>query len=338
MYNLKKKITSNKKSNNMILEHIKNEFKLELAQIDDFIKTNIATNVDLINNISTYLTLHSGKRIRSLIHLLFSKISSNHNNNSNITTASAIELIHTATLLHDDVVDTSEKRRGNLTVNTVWGNKEAILVGDFLYTKSFKMMVETKNINILKLMAHTTNIMSEGEIKQLIHRNNLDITEFEYLDIIKCKTAELFAASSLSSLILSNKSANNLHNAYIFGIHLGLAYQLIDDMLDYFTTDEKFGKNIYDDILCGTLTLPIIILMKENANTKKHILEIILTKSQKNLITIKNLVIKSNALDYTFNLALYHIDKAKKALSNFERSKFLDLTMQLVDFIIQRKY
>ena len=336
MYNFFKKTTSNK-GENMIFDDIKSELKIELEEITNIIKNSLTTNVSLINNIGTYLSLHGGKRVRPLIHILFSKILKQHTH-KNIIVASIIELIHTATLLHDDVVDTSEKRRGILTINQVWGNKEAILVGDFLYTKSFKMMVEIKNTNILKLMANTTNIMSEGEIKQLSHKKNFNITEFDYLDIIRCKTAELFAASALSSAILTKTTNEKLTNAYLFGIHFGIAYQLIDDMLDYFTDDEKFGKNLCNDLLCGTLTLPIIKLINENHHKKTQILDIFFKNSQEEFKSIKEFIIKSNSLDYTFDLALYHIDKAKKALSKFEKSKFLDLCIHLSDFIIQRKY
>lgn len=321
----------------MIFEKIKKEFNKELIDINNFIKENLKTNVTLIDNIGNYLTSYGGKKIRPLINLLFAKILNSYTR-ENIIISSAIELIHTATLLHDDVVDMSEKRRNKLTVNTVWGNKEAILVGDFLYTKSFKMLVCLNNITILNLMSNTTNIMSEGEIKQLIHRKNFNIKEAEYIDIIRCKTAELFAASSLSSAILAQKDKKYLNAAYIFGIHFGIAYQLIDDMLDYFADDEKFGKNIYDDICVGTFTLPLINLITNNKYKRKMILNIILKNEKKDFIKIKDLIINSRALYYTFDLAVYHIDKAKKALSIYNDSKFLKLIYNLINFTINRKY
>ena len=187
-------------------------------------------------------------------------------------------------------------------------------------------------------MSNTTNIMSEGEIKQLINRKNFDIKEEDYLDIIRSKTGELFAASALSSAILATSEKNILKNSYEFGMHLGIAYQLIDDMLDYFTDDEKFGKNMCDDILTGTFTLPLINLMKNDMYKKKIIIDIISKNSKEDFIKIKDLIIKSNSLDYTFKLAVYHIDKAKKALSSFKKSNFIMLANQLTDFIINRKY
>lgn len=321
----------------MIFENIKKEFNLELSQINYFIKNNLKSEINLIDNIGSYLIEHNGKRIRPIINILFGKILKK-NDEKNIIISSAIELIHTATLLHDDVVDLSDKRRGKLSVNKVWGNKEAILVGDYLYTKAFKMMVNLNSIEILHLMSHTTNTMSEGEINQLINRKNFNITEEDYFKIIISKTATLFSASSLSSAILAKSCKKNQKYAHNFGIHFGIAYQLIDDMLDYFTDDEKFGKNMCDDITTGTFTLPLIKLLMNDNYKKKIIIDIILNKTKKDYFKIKNLVIQSNTLDYTYKLATYHIDKAKKALSNFDQSKFTNIAYQLSDFILKRKY
>lgn len=320
----------------MSIKTIKNKYALDINDTNNFIKKNLSSEIKLINDISFYLTDIGGKRIRPILNIIFSKMLKNYTKQNTIM-SSVVELIHTATLLHDDVVDLSDKRRGTLTVNNIWGNKEAILVGDFLYTKSFKMMTEIKNLELLKLMANTTNIMSEGEIKQLNNIKNFNITEEIYLDIIRCKTAELFAATTLSSAILANADYEIKIMAYKYGLHFGIAYQLIDDILDYLSSDEKFGKNICDDILNGTFTLPIIKFMN-NDKKKKIIINTIIQQSDIDLFKIRDLIINSDALDYTYKLALYHIDKAKNALSIFNKSEFLNDALSLTDFIVNRKY
>lgn len=321
----------------MKFEYIKKNFENELNKVNEYIENNLKSDIDIINNISTYLISKSGKRIRPLINLIFSKMF-NSFSEKNIIMSSAIELIHAATLLHDDVVDLSEKRRGKLTVNQVWGNKESILVGDYLYTKSFKMLVNINNLNILKLMSHVTNIMSEGEINQLINKKNININKSDYFKIVRCKTAELFGASSLSSAILAKRNKKELEMSYKFGLHFGLAYQLIDDILDYFTEDENFGKNICDDIFSGTITLPLINLLNNNTYAKKTVHDLLFNDKKTEFLKIKNLIINSNSLDKSFNLALYHIDKAKEALSVFNKCFYFEILINLINFTIDRKY
>ncbi len=209
---------------NLAYNNIKSIFLEDIQNINILIKNNLKSNITLINNISNYLTEYNGKKIRSLTNILLGKLFQNYNA-KNITLSTVIELIHTATLLHDDVVDQSQKRRGKITTNYVWGNKEAILVGDFLYTKSFKIMIEIGNIEILKIISKTTNTMSKGEINKLINKKNINITEIDYFNTIKCKTAELFGAGALSSAILSNCEIKYFEPAYLFGI-LYLLYSI----------------------------------------------------------------------------------------------------------------
>lgn len=319
----------------MKFDDIKNNFKNDLNEIDNFIKTNLKSNINIIGDIGHYIVSYGGKKIRPIITLIFANMIGN-NTEKTIKISSAIELIHTATLLHDDVVDLSEKRRGKLSVNKVWGNKEAILVGDYLYTKSFEIMVKLENIELLSHMAKTTNIMSEGEVNQLLHKNNFDIKETDYFDIVKGKTAQLFAAAAASSAILSEKK-NLIDPCFSYGMNLGIAYQLIDDILDYTSNDEKFGKNIGDDILNGTFTLPLIYAMSEK-KIKEKIKNIIIKSDKAKLNQIKNIVIESKALDYGMNVAIDHINKAKKAISIFNKSKNKEMAEYILDFIVERKY
>jgi octaprenyl-diphosphate synthase len=270
--------------------------------------------------------------------MLFSKIFSSDYDKT-VSMAGAIELIHTATLLHDDVVDLSDKRRGKITVNNLWGNKEAILVGDFLYTRAFQMMVNVDNLSILKLMADTTNIMSEGEVYQLVNRNNFDIKESDCLNIIKCKTAQLFAAASSVSPILSNLNEELKISSFNYGMHLGIAYQLIDDFLDYSTDDIRFGKNIATDIKSSTFTLPLVYFMNEKINNKNFVKNILNKDfTLEDVLEIRNNVLESNALNYTLNLASKHADLAKKAILSIPESKYTHLALSLIDFILNRKY
>ncbi|CAB3976497.1 polyprenyl synthetase family protein [Candidatus Azoamicus ciliaticola] len=322
----------------MNIEDIKKKFEVEMKLVEDFIVKSLYSNIDLIGNVGEYVILYGGKRVRPLIVMLFSKIfSSDHD--KTISMAGAIELIHTATLLHDDVVDLSDKRRGKITVNNLWGNKEAILVGDFLYTRAFQMMVNVDNLNILKLMADTTNIMSEGEVYQLVNRSNFDIKESDCLNIIKCKTAQLFAASASVSPILSNLQDELKIAAFNYGMYLGIAYQLVDDFLDYSTDDVRFGKNIATDIKSSTFTLPLIYFMNES-NSNKIFVKNILSRdfTSDDVLDIRNNVLKSNALNYTFNLASDYADLAKKAILSIPESKYTHLALSLIDFVLNRKY
>jgi octaprenyl-diphosphate synthase len=321
----------------MIFDKIKEQFNPELIYVNNFIHDNLNSDVELINDISEYIMLFGGKKIRPLITILFGKMFKS-DINSISAIASAIELIHTATLLHDDVVDMSEKRRNKTTVNNVWGNKESILVGDFLYTKAFQMMVKTNNFNILKLMSDTTNIMSEGEIIQLINKNNILIKESDYFKIIRGKTAQLFSAASSSGGIISNIKEEYILSLSNYGLNLGIAYQLIDDMLDYSTTDKKFGKNICDDIIDGTYTMPFIHYINSNEKKKKKIIKLLRENNKENFLEIKNLILNSDSIEYTFNLSLFYANKAENALMSIPKNEYTHLAKDIIKFIINRQY
>lgn len=320
----------------MKFEDIKNNFKFELSEIDNFIKNSLNSKINIIGDIGSYITSYKGKKIRPLITIIFDRIFQN-NINETIKIASAIELIHTATLLHDDVVDSSNKRRGKISTNKIWGNKEAILVGDFLYTKSFEIMVTLKNLTLLEHMAKTTNIISKGEIRQLLNKNNIDIKESDYFKIIRCKTAQLFASSATVSAILSKKK-KFINETFKYGINLGIVYQLIDDILDYTSKEENFGKTIGNDILNGTFTLPLIYTINQDTKIKDKIKKIILYNDLKKVSEIKNIVLNSNAINYTIKIANEYVIKAKKAISQIENSKNKEMIFSLLDFIMNRHH
>lgn len=322
----------------MNFEDMKVFFKQEIMDIDNFILSSLKSKVELIDNIGNYLILHSGKRIRPLLTLIFSKIF-DADYFKTISIASAIELIHTATLLHDDVVDVSDKRRGKLTVNKLWGNKEAILVGDFLYTRSFQMMVDINNIHVLKLMSCTTNTMSEGEVFQLINRGNFNITESACIEIIKCKTAKLFSAATCVSGIISNASEDLINATEKYGYYIGIAYQLIDDVLDYSSSDDRFGKKIGVDILSSTFTLPLVNFMKLNKHNKDFIINTVNSEINfESIDLIRKSVLASNSLSYVINLAKEYAKSAKDSLQIVPCSSYKDFALSLADFILNRKY
>lgn len=322
----------------MEIEDIKKFFESELNMVDSFIINSLRSDVELITNVGNYVVLYGGKRIRPLLTILFSKIFPCDDFKA-VSMASSIELIHTATLLHDDVVDLSDKRRGKVTVNKLWGNKESILVGDFLYTRSFQMMVNIDNLAILKLMSDTTNIMSEGEVYQLVNRGNFNITEADCLKIIKCKTAQLFSAAASSCAIIANVNSPMKIAAMEYGLYLGMAYQLIDDILDYSTDDVRFGKNIGIDIINSTFTLPLVYVMSNDVDKKKYIINKLNNNFNfQDLIEIKNLVINSDAINYSFNVALNYINLAKNSIMSIPDSKYTHYAKVLADFILNRRY
>ena len=321
----------------MNYEEIKNKFKNELDFVDSLLINNLDSNCELISDVGKYITLYSGKKIRPLITLLFGKLI-NFSQKELFLMSAVVELIHTATLLHDDVVDNSNKRRSKLSINKIWGNKESILIGDFLYTKSFQMMVAVNNFKILELMAETTNIMSEGEIKQLLHRKNYNMTENDYLNIIISKTAKLFEFSSSIASILCNSNDFIFKASRNFGIFFGIAYQLIDDMLDYTVNDDIFGKKTGNDILNGTFTLPLIRLMNTDIKKKKKIFDLLSSKNFNDYNLIKKIVIESNVLDYTFNLAKNYITLARKNLNIYENTEHKNIAFNILNFIIDRKF
>lgn len=313
---------------------IKNLLKDDLISLNDIIFENLHSDINLINDIGNYIISCGGKRIRPILTILLSK-SLGYKGKDHLILAAVIELIHTATLLHDDVVDLSDKRRGRLTVNKMWGNREAILVGDFLYTRAIQVMSKIDSSSVLKVIANTTNKLSEGEVIQLINKKNVCLDEKMYFNIIERKTAVLFsAAAELSGIIagLSNNCQISLARA---GLHFGIAYQLIDDVLDYDTFDKDIGKDFYE----GIYTLPLIYLInKSNYKEKKQINSLLEISSKENFIILKDLIFKSGAIDYSINIAKEEINKAKLLINNIIISDYKKIIFDLFDFILNRNF
>ena len=255
-----------------VIEEARSLLGLDWQEMDQEIRVQLDTDVGLINSISHYIINSGGKRLRPLMVLLSSKACGiDEHNRSRILAAAMIEFIHTATLLHDDVVDESDTRRGIKTAHRHFGNESTILVGDFLYSRAFQMMVQIGQIRVMEIMAHTTNTIAEGEVLQLTHCGNPDVTEKEYMDVIYRKTAKLFEAGASIGAVLADQSQIIESSLTEYGRHVGITFQLIDDVFDYSSSFEIIGKNIGDDLAEGKPTLPLIYAL-ERCNSREQLL------------------------------------------------------------------
>jgi octaprenyl-diphosphate synthase len=309
---------------------------------DDFEAVNaliiqeLHSDVGLVESIGHYIVDAGGKRIRPLLVLLMAgaigKIDNSHRQFSAV-----VEFIHTATLLHDDVVDVSTLRRGRETANAKWGNAPSVLVGDFIYSRAFQLMVRMGNLDIMRLMADTTNLVAEGEVLQLENAGNPDTSEHAYFEVIKRKTAALFQAATEGAALLSGLTPEGVAACKNYGYHLGMAFQLIDDMLDYSGKPEQMGKHIGDDLAEGKPTLPLIRVMQvASDNDAALVRQAISQKSAVNIDRISMLIKQSDALDYTRAAALRHRSEAVEALQQLPRTALQHELERLLELAIDR--
>lgn len=308
---------------------------------DDFEATNqlilrqLHSDVGLVENIGHHLINAGGKRLRPLLVMLTAR-ALNYQGQQHLDLAAIIEFIHTATLLHDDVVDMSELRRGRPTANANWGNAPSVLVGDFLYSRAFQMMVAIGQMEIMAILSNTTNVISEGEVQQLVNIKDPSVSEDNYFEVIYKKTAALFEAACTTACELSDHS-HYRRALGDYGKYLGIAFQLIDDTLDYEGDAQTLGKNVGDDLAEGKPTLPLIYTMAHSAPEEAAIIaDAIRQGSSENLPTIVELVKKRGGLAYTHNLANEHADKAKHALSELPINRYTQAMMALADFSVNR--
>lgn len=307
----------------------------EFEQVNQLIIEQLHSDVPLVENIGHYIVDAGGKRLRPLLVLLCAAALGDCRQRQ-ITFAAVIEFIHTATLLHDDVVDLSTLRRGRPTANAAFGNAPSVLVGDFLYTRAFQLMVALDNPDILRYMADTTNTIAEGEVLQLSRAGNADTAEADYLDIITRKTAVLFAAACHGAACLGDTSATVREQLTSYGLHLGIAFQLVDDVLDYEGSSETMGKNVGDDLAEGKPTLPLIhVLNHGEAREQALVRDAITRKSADQLAEVVAAVQRTGALDYCRTLAAAHRDKALATLDCLTegpaRKALQDLALLSVD-------
>lgn len=307
-----------------------------MESVNLHLRKQLNSDVVLINQIAEYIIANGGKRLRPMLMLLISQ-ALNYQGQQHINLAAVIELIHTATLLHDDVVDESDMRRGEKTSHEIWGNAASVLVGDFLYSKSFQMMVQADDMRIMSVLANATNRISEGEVQQLLNIGNLDITEAAYYQIIENKTAKLFEAACELAAILGELNDDEIKELAAFGMHLGAAFQIADDVLDYTADAETMGKNLGDDFAEGKLTLPLIYLLKNGSDVEKQLIQsAIQNPEHADFNQIKNIVTQSNALEYTNNKAEEEALSAKQCLQIITDSPAKSALLFLCDYAWQR--
>jgi octaprenyl-diphosphate synthase len=320
------------------LESIQALVAAELAQVDDIIAQRLFSDVALVNQISHHIIHSGGKRLRPMLSLL-SALACRYEGNAHLEFAAIVEFIHTATLLHDDVVDDSKLRRGKLTANAMFGNEASVLVGDFLYSRAFQMMVSAGSIRIMSIMADTTNTIAEGEVMQLLNCHDPETTEQRYLRVIEAKTATLFKAAGQIGAVLAEAPEAHIEALGDYGLHLGTAYQLVDDALDYQGNTGAIGKNVGDDIAEGKPTLPLIYALAHCNESQAQLLR----KSIENggldqIDEIIDIVESTGAIQYTARCAEKHVEMAVKALSVLPESRYREALEQLAEFAVSRTY
>ncbi len=326
----------------MNTDHLLELIKPEMKLVNEFIEKHLHSDVVLINQISQYIIHSGGKRLRPILVLLSSlslKPSTPEIKQQAIQLAAVIEFIHTATLLHDDVVDESELRRGNSTANDLWGNAASVLVGDFLYSRAFEIMVSVKNMRIMEIMSHSTNTIAEGEVLQLLNCNDASTTESRYLQVIHYKTAKLFESASQIGAII-NQAGNKTEQAMAnYGMHLGTAFQIIDDVLDYSADEKEMGKNVGDDLSEGKPTLPLIYAMNHALPEQSTLIKKAIEKGGLDEIEqIMQAIEKTGALDYSRKIAKKEADLAIQQLSILEDSQYKQALIDLANFSVERGY
>jgi len=310
----------------------------EADKVDALLMANLTSEIQLINHLGAYIIQGGGKRIRPLLALLSAK-SLGYKGQQHIDIAAILELVHTATLLHDDVVDSSKLRRGRQTANDLWGTEASVLVGDFLYSRAFQMMVTLNNNKILGVLADATNVIAEGEVMQLVNCHDPDITELRYLETIRNKTAKLFEAASGLGAILSGGNDKTTTAMKAYGMHLGTAFQLADDALDYSSSPEKLGKNIGDDLSEGKPTLPLLYAMWHGtAGQADTIREAIKTGGLDQLSGITAAIEATSAISYTKNLAEEEAKRALASIKDLPQSPYKEALEDLAQFSFRRDF
>jgi octaprenyl-diphosphate synthase len=310
----------------------------DMEAVNRLIIEQLKSDVVLINQIGAYIVHSGGKRLRPMIVLLAAR-ACGYATQRHIDLAAIIEFIHTATLLHDDVVDGSDLRRNRETANAVWGNEASVLVGDFLYSRAFEMMVSVGRMPVMDILSHATNRIAEGEVLQLLNVHNPEATEAEYMEVIKRKTATLFEAGARLGGVIADAPPEMQQALADYGLHLGIAFQLVDDALDYQSDNHEIGKNIGDDLAEGKPTLPLIESLKQAAPEQRtrlsHVIE---NGGLEEIDFVMQMIQESGAIDYTINLARQEAEQAKQALQNLPDGPYKEALLQVADFSVARTH
>ena len=320
------------------MQHIRNTVASEFEAVNQLIIEQLHSNVPMVENIGHYIVDAGGKRLRPLLALL-SAAAQGYRDNAHVKFAAVIEFIHTATLLHDDVVDISSLRRGRPTANAEFGNAPSVLVGDFLYTRAFQLLVALDNMDILRHMADTTNTIAEGEVLQLTRAGDASISEEQYLDVITRKTAILFAAACYGASALAGADESARRQQQDFGLNLGIAFQMIDDVLDYEGNAAIMGKNVGDDLTEGKSTLPLIYTLKHGDPREQALVKDAITRrSAEHIDAIIEAVTRCGALDYTRGRARHYRDIALDNLARLPDSEHRSSMMVIAALSVDRDH
>ena len=322
----------------MSIEYIRSFIAQDMSIVDDVIREKLHSHVLLIRQVSEYIINSGGKRLRPALVIL-SAGAFGYPGKFHYHLAAVVEFIHTATLLHDDVVDESELRRNKETANALFGNAASVLVGDFLYSRAFQMMVEVNNMRIMQVLADATNTIAEGEVLQLLNCRDPHVTEENYLQVIRYKTAKLFEAASRLGAILGNATPEEEEAMAIYGMHLGTAFQLIDDMLDYSGNNQDTGKNLGDDLAEGKPTLPLIYAMRVGTTEQANIIRKAIEDGGKDgFQPVLNVIRQTTALDYAKQCAEAEIATATAAIASLPDSENKECLLQLARFAVTRNH
>ena len=325
-------------SGSFTLEDLKALTGGDMLRVNQVITDNLASEVVLINQLSQHIILSGGKRLRPMLVMLSARACGYAGDNDALL-AAVVEFIHTATLLHDDVVDDSEMRRGQQTASAIWGNEAAVLVGDYLYSRAFQMMVRAQSMEIMDLLANTTNTIAQGEVLQLLNIREPNTSEANYNEVIYAKTACLFEAAGRIGAMLAQAPQPRLRALRDYGKHLGIAFQLVDDALDYSADSEQLGKNVGDDLAEGKPTLPLIYAMENGNQSQRELIRGAIEQgSAERFDEINQAIVGTGALQYTLERARDHADSAKKAIASLEPGEYRQALLFIADYSVERSF
>ena len=330
-----------KKSANSAYLELKNILSKKLEKVERLIQQKLKSDVNLIGIMSSHHLNSGGKRLRALLTLESAKLTGYKDESRDINLAACVELIHSATLLHDDVIDESELRRGVKTTNSIWGNQSSILVGDYLLSRCFEMMVEDGDLEVLKLLSSTSSKIAQGEVLQLQHKGEADLLEETYIDIINLKTASLFSAATKTGACLSGSNDKEKKALESYGRNLGLAFQIADDALDYYAKEKLFGKEIGKDFFEGKVTLPLITIFQKGNEEEKSFLNEIMKKEKRTEDDFSKtlaLINKYKAVEATFKKAEYFVNVSFDALAIFPDTEDKKILQNLTSFSLNRSF
>ena len=330
-------MSENKPDSSLLIQPVIDLSRNDMAAVNKVIRQRLSSDVALVNQLGHYIIDSGGKRLRPMLAVLSAR-AYGYEGDKHQLLAAIVEFIHTATLLHDDVVDESDMRRGQETANAMFGNAASVLVGDFLYSRAFEMMVDVNSMRVMEIMAQTTNVIAEGEVMQLINVHDAETSEARYREVIHCKTAKLFEAATRLGAVLCDRPQEEEDAIARYGMHLGAAFQLIDDVLDYSSNSDDMGKNVGDDLAEGKPTLPLIYAMKQGSNGQAAVIRKAIEQGGYDMIDEVQAIIKdTGALEYTRAVAQEESDRAIKQLAHLPASEYKHALEILALFSVQRK-